>query len=64
MDSKRRCAIIFRTFVTGLSINPSPRLPSTAFVLTLAMDALSRSVDFIEPNKPEPVAIDWNIKML
>lgn len=58
LDSKSRCAIIFRTFVTGLSTNPSPRIPSIAFVLILLIDALSKSVDFIEPNKPEPWEID------
>lgn len=50
--------MIFRTFVTGLSTNPSPRVPSTIVVFVLlAIEALSKSVDFIEPNKPEPWAI-------
>lgn len=57
-DSSRRFAMIFRTFVTGLSTNPSPRVPSeTAVFVLLAIEALSRSVDFIEPNNPEPWAI-------
>lgn len=55
--------MIFRTFVNGLSINPSPRVPSTAVFLVLAADALVRSVDLIEPNKPEPWVIDYSIKI-
>lgn len=54
--------MIFRTFVTGLSINPSPRVPSTTVFLVLAADALVRSVDLIEPNNPEPWVIDYRIQ--
>ena len=64
-DSSKRFAMIFRTFVTGLSTNPSPRVPSvTAVFLLLAIKALSRSVDFIEPNKPEAWVIVYNLNTL
>lgn len=47
--------MIFLTFVTGRSINPSPRVPSMAVTLPLTEEAaLLKSEDFIEPNKPEP----------
>lgn len=60
LDSRRRWAIIFRTFVTDLSTNPSPGIASIVVFLSLGIEALPKSVDFIEPNKPEPWEIDWN----
>lgn len=51
--------MIFLTLDTGRSTNPSPRVPSTEVFLSLtAEEALLRSDDFIEPNKPEPWTID------
>lgn len=59
LDSSRRWAMIFLTFVTGLSVNPSPRVPTTTAVFwPLAAEALFKSIDLIEPNKPEPWVID------
>lgn len=56
-DSSRRLAIIFLTLDNGLSSNPSPRTPSTAPDV-LTTEAFSKSEDLIEPNKPEPWAMD------
>lgn len=52
--------MMFLTFDTGLSRNPSPRVPSTTadFLSLVAAVALLRSVAFIEPNRPEPCPID------